>query len=89
MGIRSKKRNAEGRKAKKRAAKAAKRALYASYAGTGRKRNNQGRASGPTALKGCHAMRDCGNVGCLGCYPQFRAASHRELAARAGGAGRA
>jgi hypothetical protein len=70
MGKSARKRKANIRKEKKRAAKQAKRALYLSYAGTGKRKKKQNKKSGYTAQRGNHVMLDCGNVGCARCYPQ-------------------
>lgn len=78
MSKSSRKRNADVRRNKKRAAKAAKRALYASYAGTGRRAKKQGRKAEMNPQRGNHAMLICGNVGCERCFPQFRAVRQNE-----------
>lgn len=72
MGKASRKRRSDQRKQLKRAAKAQRRALYASLAGQSRRAKRQKRAAGVTAQRGNHAMLDCGNPGCERCYPQFR-----------------
>jgi hypothetical protein len=76
-----KKRSAERMK-RKRAVKEARRSMYASLAGTSKKRKRQvSKAQTASAEKGSHRMSNCGNVGCVRCFPQFRALSHQELAA--------
>ena len=64
----SKTRRSASRKALKSKQKAAKRALYASYAGTGRRSEKRvGRRRTPTVGRGSHLMNNCGNVGCNRC----------------------
>ena len=56
----------------KRAAKAAKRALYASMRGTSKKnkkQNGRGEFNNFSPKKHRHLMEDCGNSGCQRCYP--------------------
>jgi len=77
MGLTAKKARSLKRKTEKAKAKAAKRALYASYAGQGR-RSTKTAASGRTPQRGNHVMADCGNVGCEACYPQYRAFRQNE-----------
>ncbi len=72
MGMNARKLRSEKRKMRKRAAKAAKKALYQSYAGTGRRKKKKSCPTGATSQKGNHVMTDCGNIGCKACYPQFR-----------------
>lgn len=71
MGIRAKKIRAEKRKAIKRAAKEAKKKLYASYAGTGRRSNKTKKSSGPSWSRRSHEMVNCGNIGCKRCFPRL------------------
>ena len=64
----SKTRRSASRKVLKGKQKAAKRSLYASYAGTGRKSEKKlGRRRSPTVGRGGHLMANCGNVGCQRC----------------------
>lgn len=72
MGKAGRRRKHDERMKKRRAAKAARRALYASLAGTSRRRKRRQVASRSLTagtFKGAHVMQDCGNVGCLRCYP--------------------
>jgi hypothetical protein len=78
MGKASRKKSADRKKRAKQLAKAAKRALYASYAGTGRKVKKNRKKAGATPQRGNHVMSDCGNPGCERCYPQFRVARQNE-----------
>ncbi len=66
MGVAGRKRSHEARMKEKRSRKAAKAALYWSYAGTGKRRKKQGRLS---VVRFNHAVDNCGNVGCKKCYP--------------------
>ena len=68
----SKKRRKDTRKMEKAKRKAAKAALYKSYSekgheNTARKHGRRTESKG----KGQHLMADCGNVGCLRCYPHL------------------
>ena len=55
----------------KKALKAAKRALYESYAGTGKRAKKQSKKSPVSGIhKHAHIMQDCGNPGCSKCYPR-------------------
>jgi hypothetical protein len=67
----------------KRAAKAQRRAEYASRRGTSKKAKKQGTVVRFSSGKHQHLIEHCGNVGCSRCYPEFRKLSHKELAARA------
>jgi hypothetical protein len=73
MGVAGKRRRAELRKSRKRAVKAARRQLYASYAGQGRRTTKDHTSTGYTPQRGNHVMLNCGNVGCERCFPRFRA----------------
>lgn len=62
---------------RKRQEKAARKALYASLAGTSRKAKRQGRKSALAGTyKGAHVMVDCGNPGCAKCYPKTSVLIH-------------
>ena len=68
MGVAGKKRRSGERLKMKRAEKERKKALYASYAGTGRKskRNRKSVEGGQFD----HETTNCGNIGCKKCYPR-------------------
>ncbi len=71
MGKASRKRKHDDRMRKKRAAKSARKALYASLAGTGKRPKKVGRRSQVAGIfKHAHVMTDCGNPGCNRCYPR-------------------
>ncbi len=71
MGKTARKSKHSAKMARKRAVKSARRALYASLAGTSKKNKKLGnRRAGPTVYKHAHIMADCGNVGCTRCYPR-------------------
>lgn len=72
MSKSSRKRRTEEKKKLKRAAKSARKAFYASLAGTGKRKKKQNQSKGQTAQRGNHAMLNCGNVGCEKCFPQRR-----------------
>lgn len=74
MSKSSKKRKADARRERKKSVKAQRRALYASYAGTGRKKKKVSAKTGRTSQRGNHVMADCGNVGCQQCYPRLKLA---------------
>ena len=70
MSKKSKAKRKDARKLEKSRRKAAKAALYKSYSERGhenatKKRGKRTESKG----KGQHLMADCGNVGCLRCYP--------------------
>jgi hypothetical protein len=65
MGITARKRRSEDRKKRKRAAKAAKRELYASLAGTSKKGKRQKKSVLPGFSD--HIGGNCGNPGCDRC----------------------
>lgn len=80
MGRASKTRRAEEKKRKKRAAKIARKLLYASYAGQGRRNKKRAsRRKEPSTIKGAHVISNCGNIGCERCFPQFRCARANEI----------
>lgn len=61
----------------KRSAKAARRALYQSMAGTSKKAKKQNKKpefNQFSATKHKHLVSNCGNTGCSRCFPQFKAA---------------
>ena len=72
MGKAGKKRRSAERMKRKRAEKERKKALYASYAGTGRRAAK--RKSTVKAGAFDHATSNCGNVGCKKCYPPQKVA---------------
>jgi hypothetical protein len=82
MGKIGRRSRAEKKKLLKKQAKAARRALYASYAGTGRRAKKRAVRGGPTAQRGNHAMSNCGNIGCEACFPQFRCRRQNEFSFR-------
>lgn len=74
MGRASKARAHDKKMRAKRAAKASRRALYASMVGTSRK-GKKVRArnrAGVSAYKHMHLVTNCGNIGCSQCYPEYR-----------------
>lgn len=74
MSKKSKARHALKRKMAKKAAKQKKRDLYKSYSESGkssRLKKVGGKQTEPSGKKGQHAMADCGNVGCIKCYPHL------------------
>jgi hypothetical protein len=72
MGKSTKARKHADKMKKRRAEKAAKRALYASLAGTSKKKKKQAKKSifGGSGHKHAHAIANCGNIGCQKCYPR-------------------
>lgn len=72
MGGLARKRRADKKKELKRQVKQQRRALYASLAGTSKKKKRQNPRKKITAQRGNHVMSDCGNVGCEKCYPQHQ-----------------
>lgn len=70
MSKSGRKSHSEKRKAMKKAAKAARRALYESYSkiGRNRKKDNQG----ITGVAFNHEVDKCGNPGCKKCYPRVQ-----------------
>lgn len=72
MGMKSKSIRSERRKAEKRTIKAARRALYASYASAGRKKNSKrSRTSKHHVPFVKHAVSYCGNPGCKRCFSEL------------------
>lgn len=69
MGKAARKRRKDERMRKKRAMKMARRALYASLAGTSKKRKRIHAKSTPPG-KFNHETSNCGNVGCKKCFPR-------------------
>ncbi len=63
----SKKRHSQKRKEMKKSAKAAKKALYLSYAAKGKTKQKGNTQSG---IAFNHETSDCGNVGCKKCHPR-------------------
>lgn len=53
---------------RKRAAKLARKNLYASLAGTSRRRKRRGRSARHSSTRGLHVMSNCGNIGCARCF---------------------
>lgn len=94
MGRAAKKRRHDKRKEMKAKRKEAKRLLYKSYAEKGResRQRKHGKRTEGSGKKGQHVMADCGNVGCVRCYPKLndyvlcngwrRSAWHKELQER-------
>lgn len=68
MGKAAKKRRQEERSRRKREMKAKRRALYASLAGTSKRRK---RMRTKTDVKFDHETQNCGNVGCKKCFPSL------------------
>lgn len=70
MGKASRSKKHSDKMARKRAVKAARKSLYASLAGTSKKRKNQKKKIRiSSGAKHSHIMADCGNVGCQRCNP--------------------
>ena len=70
MSITGNKRKHEGKMAKKRQAKAARKSKYASLAGTSKKgkvQRRQSKKKGASSHKHAHLMANCGNAGCTRC----------------------
>lgn len=70
MGKKSKSARHVKKMAEKRAAKAAKRALYESNAKSGKGKAKHKIESQINPLTNSHAMENCGNVGCKRCFPR-------------------
>ena len=66
----SRNRHSEKRKAMKKAAKMAQKALYESYAKAGRTRKKANQTS--TGIAFNHEVDKCGNAGCKKCYPRVQ-----------------
>jgi len=73
MSKTSKSRRSDARKQAKASRKASKAALYRSYGEQGRKNKakKHGGRSTTGGHKGQHLDTDCGNPGCIRCYPQL------------------
>jgi len=73
MGRIAKAKRADQRRRFKRAAKAQKKAVYASLRGTSKKSKKVlSRAKGKNPNKHQHLVENCGNIGCASCYPQYQ-----------------
>jgi len=77
MSVGGKKRHSEKRRLAKKSAKAARRALYESYAKQGRSRKRDQNQAG---VKFNHETSNCGNPGCNKCFPHLRRPTGREIA---------
>jgi hypothetical protein len=73
MSKAAKSRRSDARKSAKASRKAAKAALYHSYAEQGHKNRakKHGGKSTEGGHKGQHLVADCGNPGCIRCYPDL------------------
>lgn len=80
MSKSARKRKHDTKMARKRVAKAARKAAYKALAGTSKRRKRQTQKTGPTSIKGMHAMANCGNIGCARCFPQFNPPSNNLIA---------
>lgn len=74
MGVGAKKRSSESRKKEKKRRKEQKAALYKSYSELGKQKNHNKtkKQHAISSIKGSHVMKDCGNIGCEACYPQYK-----------------
>lgn len=70
MGKVGRKKKHDSRMARKRAEKAARKAVYLALAGTSKRNKRRRAVGGRTNFKHAHVMADCGNPGCQRCYPR-------------------
>lgn len=71
MGKASRKHQHAGKMAEKARRKEAKRALYKSYSERGQINKAKVHRTESSGKKGQHVMKDCGNTGCIKCYPHL------------------